>query len=210
DKNSGEGGGGGNKQQQQGGHVTGRQRQAIPDATSRGWKINWEINPEAYENLCRLYSDYFHRIHGGVIMKDQTKKVLIDLAICQLNSFVAIDALLDRKLLLVLVNSHVQSSGGARLQDCHATAKTEFSVGQLIDALPFRMQRPMSWPSHQSDQLECDSVRGPACLTRWRARVHAGQLLDGALTREKMDEALLERTTASWFLDIAVLIFRMS
>ncbi|PAA89314.1 hypothetical protein BOX15_Mlig014421g2, partial [Macrostomum lignano] len=174
-QNSGEGGGGGNSSSSK--EATSQAVSARPSLTQsidpnripdEPWlENNWEINPEAYENLCRLYSDYFHRIHGGVIMKDQTKKVLIDLAICQLNSFVAIDALLDRKLLLVLVNSHVQSNDRyisikefIRLMFFLSYASKEqleetvfrivsdgedrVSVGQLIQMHCFRMQRPMS------------------------------------------------------------------
>uniref|UniRef100_A0A1I8F627 EF-hand domain-containing protein n=1 Tax=Macrostomum lignano TaxID=282301 RepID=A0A1I8F627_9PLAT len=122
---------------------------------------NWEINPEAYENLCRLYSDYFHRIHGGVIMKDQTKKVATT-GTSSIKEFIRLMFFLSyaSKEQLEETVFRIVSDGEDRV-----------SVGQLIQMHCFRMQRPMS--CHLINLIsECDRS-GSGLLdvydfSRWR------------------------------------------
>uniref|UniRef100_A0A1I8FGS1 EF-hand domain-containing protein n=1 Tax=Macrostomum lignano TaxID=282301 RepID=A0A1I8FGS1_9PLAT len=145
-----------------------------------------------------------HRIHGGVIMKDQTKKVLIDLAICQLNSFVAIDALLIGSCFWCCETA--MFSWRRRSSGIVSDGEDRVSVGQLIQMHCFRMQRAMS--CHLINLIsECDrSGSGLLDVYDFRlliaklaadgaARVHAGPA-PMEREREKMDEALLERATA--------------
>uniref|UniRef100_A0A1I8IAS0 EF-hand domain-containing protein n=1 Tax=Macrostomum lignano TaxID=282301 RepID=A0A1I8IAS0_9PLAT len=155
---------------------------------------NWEINPEAYENLCRLYSDYFHRIHGG--SNDRYISIKEFIRLMFFLSYASKEQLEETVFRIV-------SDGEDRV-----------SVGQLIQMHCFRMQRPMS--CHLINLIsECDrSGSGLLDVYDFRLLIAKLQQMEQLectqaqppmeREREKMDEALLEASDLqSWSWDIA-------
>uniref|UniRef100_A0A1I8JPL7 Methylcytosine dioxygenase TET n=1 Tax=Macrostomum lignano TaxID=282301 RepID=A0A1I8JPL7_9PLAT len=144
-KTAAEGAARGQQQQQQGGHVN-RPSAARPSLTqsidpktafqTKPWlENNWEINPEAYENLCRLCikqttgTSASRRVHPADVLS-----------------------------VLRLQRAVEETSSGLSAR----RAKTEVSVGQLIQmhCLPNAAAR---CPGHLINLIsECDSVRCPA------------------------------------------------
>uniref|UniRef100_A0A1I8IX86 EF-hand domain-containing protein n=1 Tax=Macrostomum lignano TaxID=282301 RepID=A0A1I8IX86_9PLAT len=208
-QNSGEGGGGGNSSSSK--EATSQAVSARPSLTQsidpnripdEPWlENNWEINPEAYENLCRLYSDYFHRIHGG--SNDRYISIKEFIRLMFFLSYASKEQLEETVFRIV-------SDGEDRV-----------SVGQLIQMHCFRMQRPMS--CHLINLIsECDrSGSGLLDVYDFRLLIAKLQQMEQLectqaqppmeREREKMDEALLEANDLqSWSWDIAVPHLRMS